>query len=684
VVWGCSWVQALPEELPETVITAARMEEGGDRLKNTVEVVTAEAFFAQGYRTVPEALGETPGVLVQKTTHGHGSPFVRGFTGRNNVLLVDGIRINNSTWRDGPIQYWNTLDGFAMERMELVKNQGSVLYGSDGFGGALNVLSRGSGFEGEGEGWFSGGAAYYRFDTNSGSHVGRVETRFGQGGRWGIMLGATVKEFGDLRDDAVGRFRNTGYPEQDLDFKFEARLNPQLRLTVASQYVNQDEVWRWHSTRFNQGWVHGRASTAGGSDLRRVYDQERVLTYARLEGETASPWAREWETTLSWQKSQDSEDRVRSSGRNDVKIAEVGTYGLSAQATADAGPGTLIYGADFYHDEVDSEGCRNGSARPANRPVADDSRYDSLGVFGTYTWAPVERWELTAGARASYIEADWGGYRPQGASEDQSGGNDWTDLSLSLRGRRVLNECWSLYGGVSEGFRAPNLDDLTGSQFSLNGLQTNGSPELDPEEFLAFELGGRYRNGGLEIGTAAYYTMLDDAIVKVSDGEGQLYAVNGGEGCVYGIEADARWRFAEGWDLSASVSWMDGKVKAPGTFGGPVVEDTVRRLAPLTGSVALRWTHPSERWWVQGRVTAADEADNLSQLEKTPGNDDQRIPVTGTPSYMITSLSGGWQATDSVLLTLELENLTDEDYRVHGSGVNGAGFGAIVGAKVTF
>ncbi len=51
--------------------------------------------------------------------------------------------------------------------MELVKGQGSVAYGSDSFGGTMNVLSRGTGFMEEADGWFSGGAAYYRFDTNS-------------------------------------------------------------------------------------------------------------------------------------------------------------------------------------------------------------------------------------------------------------------------------------------------------------------------------------------------------------------------------------------------------------------------------------------------------------------------------------------------------------------------------------
>ncbi|NIP92405.1 MAG: TonB-dependent receptor plug domain-containing protein, partial [Akkermansiaceae bacterium] len=242
---------AEPQLLPENVVTASRTTEEAARTMSTLGVVTSDQFRQQGQRTIPEALGHIPGVMVQKTTHGHGSPFIRGFTGRQNLLLVDGVRINNSTFRSGPVQYWNTVDGFSMARMELVRSQGSVQYGSDALGGTLNVLTRDSGFLDAEPGWFWGGSTLYRYDTNSDSHLGRLETRFGQAGSWGALLGVTAKDFGDLRDRGVGKMRNTGYPEQNYDLKFEGLLNPTTRVTFASQYVNQDDVWRWHSTVFN-------------------------------------------------------------------------------------------------------------------------------------------------------------------------------------------------------------------------------------------------------------------------------------------------------------------------------------------------------------------------------------------------------------------------------------------------
>ncbi|PID82009.1 colicin I receptor, partial [bacterium DOLZORAL124_64_63] len=221
------------EQLPETVISASRTEELLKDSPYSVAVIGSDELLENAIRTLPEALRDTPGVMIQKTTHGHGSPFVRGFTGRQNLLLVDGVRINNSTFRSGPVQYWNTVDSYAIDRLELVKGQGSVLFGSDAIGGTLNTLTRSSDFRSHDAGWFNENAAFYRFDTNSRSHVGRLETAFGQGGKWGILFGVTNKNFGDIRDSAVGRMKNTGYDELDLDFRLDVAVSDSTTMTLA-------------------------------------------------------------------------------------------------------------------------------------------------------------------------------------------------------------------------------------------------------------------------------------------------------------------------------------------------------------------------------------------------------------------------------------------------------------------
>ncbi len=95
---------------------------------------------------------------------------------------------------------------------------------------------------------------------------------------------------------------------------------------------------------------------------------------------------------------------------------------------------------------------------------------------------------------------------------------------------------------------------------------------------------------------------------------------------------------------------------------------------------ALRWNAASGKYWVEGRILAATREDRITAADQA--SDNQRIPTNGTPSYIVASVHAGWDVTDSLALTCGIENLTDEDYRNHGSGQNESGINGIVGVKV--
>ncbi len=87
--------------------------------------------------------------------------------------------------------------------------------------------------------------------------------------------------------------------------------------------------------------------------------------------------------------------------------------------------------------------------------------------------------------------------------------------------------------------------------------------------------------------------------------------------------------------------------------------------------------HVDHQW----RATIADSQDDLSTRDMA---DTSRIPPGGTPSYTVFSLRSGWQIRDDIHLTASLENITDEDYRIHGSGQNEPGRSFNVGVRVSF
>ena len=115
-------------------VTSTRKSTTNLLVPYSVSVVEKTQIDALGFRTSPEALTGTTGVFIQKTNHGGGSPFIRGLTGNQNLLMMDGIRLNNSTSRYGPNQYLNTIDPWTIQKIEVARGTGSVQYGSDALG----------------------------------------------------------------------------------------------------------------------------------------------------------------------------------------------------------------------------------------------------------------------------------------------------------------------------------------------------------------------------------------------------------------------------------------------------------------------------------------------------------------------------------------------------------------------
>jgi multidrug efflux pump subunit AcrB len=112
----------------------------------------------------------------------------------------------------------------------------------------------------------------------------------------------------------------------------------------------------------------------------------------------------------------------------------------------------------------------------------------------------------------------------------------------------------------------------------------------------------------------------------------------------------------------------------------PFVDKPNSRQLPLSGSLALRWNDGSGKFWAEARVLGATKEDRITAEDQAA--DDQRIPTGGTPGYLVASLRAGWQVTSNLDLTCSLENVSDEDYRIHGSGQNESGLGGVVSVKM--
>lgn len=675
--------------LPEVVVTALRSETALAEVPGTVHVVDRATMQAAAPRTTPDALRGLPSVMVQKTSYGQGSPYLRGFTGFRTLMMVDGVRLNNSTFRDGPNQYWNTVDPWSVDRYEAIMGPASVLYGSDAVGGAVNALTLAPP-DWAGEPTWERTLAY-RGATADESSQARLGLRARPTERLGCAAGFTWKDFGDVRGgEDVGRQRHTGYDELDWDLRADYDLSEKTVLTLAHQQVEQDDAWRTHSTFYGIDWKGLKA----GDDQFRAYDQFRALTYLRLVAADLGGPVSAGTLTLSRQAQEEDLHRVRADDRRDEAGVDVTTWGVALTLESETDFGHWVYGLDWYRDEVDSASRRykaDGSLNKveAQGPVADDATYDLLGAFIQDT-VPLfgEALELTPGVRYTYARLDAERVLDPVGGDVTSREDDWDSVVGSLRALAPLGaeRRQAVFAGVAQGFRAPNLSDLTRLDAARSTEIETPVDDLDPERFVSAEVGARYDDGRRSAQLAAYYTWIEDLIVRAPTGEivdelDEVTKKNAGKGHVAGVELTLGYQVAEDWHVRLMGSWMEGEVDAYPTSDPAAVRDDLSRLMPLTGQAAVRWQPAGESFWLEAVVDAAEKANRLSADDE---RDTQRIPPGGTPGYAVLTLRGGVAVAEALQLTLALENVADEDYRIHGSGVNEPGRNLVLQAEWTF
>lgn len=661
--------------LDVVVVTATRIPQKSANVPSIVNVLDADTIALDHQsRTLPESLRELPGVSVQKTGNGQGSPFLRGFTGFRNVLLIDGIRLNNSVFRSGPNQYWNTVDAFSLDRIEVQKGPGAVLYGSDGIGGVVNTISSLAALK---DGGWSG-QVLHRYASAEDSNTSRLQLGYG-GAALRVRAGITYKKYGDLEGgSAVGLQRKTGYDERDANLRAEYDISDRTMLTFAHQYVSLDDAWRAHRTIYGISWE----GTTVGTDRQLSLDQKRNLTYLQLHHEGLGVFGDTLQASVSFQRQEEDQYRIPSSLRPEVQGFDVNTRGVGLQISKQTGIGQWVYGFDYYRDDVKSyrvDYNANGTVRLVHvqGPVADDAAYDLAGAFVQDRIELTPRLNVTLGARYTYAAARANNVESPTTGQRVSLRDHWDNVAGSVRFGFVPTPGgpWTLFAGASQGFRAPNLSDLTRFDIARSGELETPQLGLSPEKYNAYEVGAKLQQSIWSAQFAYFYTQIRDQIVRAPTGtrigtNNEVHKFNGGDGNVHGLEAQVSAQLTPQWRAYANAFWMNGEIQQyPLSVSSPVT-DNVDMMMPATFNAGLHWQAPGGRWSAEGVMIAAARQDKLSLGDKL---DTQRIPPGGTPGYSVFNLRGRWQATATLSLSLAVDNITDRDFRVHGSGVNEPG-----------
>lgn len=149
-------------ELDTVIVTATRIAQHNYKIAGNVTVITREEIEASNAQSIPDILKETLGTYVyDKSTTKTAILDMRGFgdSATSNVLVLINDRKINAVDMSGADLIQVPIE--AVERIEIIRGAGSVLYGDNAVGGVVNIITK------KGEGDFSGrlGTVYGSYDT---------------------------------------------------------------------------------------------------------------------------------------------------------------------------------------------------------------------------------------------------------------------------------------------------------------------------------------------------------------------------------------------------------------------------------------------------------------------------------------------------------------------------------------
>lgn len=626
---------------PETVVTASRFQEPVSDRPVNVTIIDAQRIANSTATTLPELLAREAGLLA-RDLYGNGGANttvdMRGFgatAGQNTLVLLDGRRINDI---DLSGVEWGVIPLSAIERVEIIRGGGAVLYGAGAVAGVINIITR------------SPASAQRALDAQV--RAGNLDTQQAQvtgtlsGERAGLILGGAY-------------YHSDGYRENNEHDNRAAYLDA-----------------RWFSERSTLSFKAG----ADSLDLRlpgpRLVDEgmgidqlesdrrgtSTPLDFATRDGYRA---ALEWEhrheradvnVGLGYRhKQQDS--YYDFGGFPDYREIELGVWSFTPRVRVPllGERAALVAGVDWYRwdYDLDVSNAESNIHQPINRVNAEQ---DNRAVYLQLSVRAAARTSLSAGWRyeRQKIEADdrfdplapgaaFGSGAPEGKQTE-------SEQAWELALRQELTGSLSALARAGRAFRFATVDEI----YEFSPTFTREFQFLRPQTSIGYDLGLEYRASALLARATLFQLDVDDEI--------HLDAYNSGIGNTNlpptrrrGVELEARWQPAATLTLTGAYTYTDARFRS-GTlpeFGEDV--DIAGNRVPLVPrhllSAQIAWA-PAPAWLLSlsGQYVSSQYMDN-----------DEPNSGTRIPSYVIADVRvdyriGAWR------LSAAVNNLFAETY----------------------
>jgi len=516
-----------------------------------VNVINETEILQRATEVVAQVVDEEPGVNLQRTSPSLSAVFVRGLTGRNVAVFVDGVRYTTSAQRGGVGTFFSLIEPSSLQTVEILRGPQSSQYGSDVLGGVVNFLSHPPVY-GDAEGEFHGTSNLF-FSSATNALGGNTLLSYGRK-RYGLLFNlnarrinrlrpadgldshAAVFRFFGIRSDVFGqRLSDTAFTQYGglLRANYDLTATTQLHLSFAR---NQQDGGR----RYDQ---------LLGGDGNLIADLRNLMTdlfYVRLFKQNLGFFD---SGSFTFSYNGQREERINQGGQGNPnggitnQRERTDVLGFNFYVDKQIGErNTTSFGADLYHDKIaapaftyDPVTRLTVNTRPR---IPNGARYLAYGFFLQDVFRIIpERLNLSGALRYSVAS-----YESRAANSPMVAGRplfpDDSARFSAFSGRlgAVLNvgAGFDIAAKYARGFRAPNTTDLgiiglvgtgfevdAGTAAGLGGLigTTAGSDavstgiavkRLRPELSDSFDLSLRYSSKRFSAEVTGFTNKLRD------------------------------------------------------------------------------------------------------------------------------------------------------------------------------
>ena len=731
-------LQSENQNLEEVILSIARNASTRKQIAEKVSVISTKEILAQRPATGADLISLSPGVRIQKSQGGGGSPVIRGFEANRLLLVVDGVRMNNAIYRSGHLQNAITIHPNIIERVEVIFGSSSVGYGSDALGGVIHYYTRNPLINDKEKIKTQFSSDFSSANTSSINSIS-TEVSFK---KWASLTSLSHSGFGDIR---IGEKRNhgyeswgmttyysmnnrntysplpienqnpliqknTGYNQFDLLQKFLFQVGSRNQLILNLQYSKSSDISRYdklveeknNSLRYAE-WYYGPQKRFLFSPQLKIFPEKKYLNSGKI--------------TFALQNLEESRvNRVFNSFTRNHQTEKVNALSLNGDFEFKYKEnGSFSYGFEGVYNDVSSFAFKNDLLLQQNQIIgytprlpiptrypSRGSSYVSYAVYLNWIWNVTSQLTLNAGLRLTntHLDGSWKEFYNINAllSEVNLDSEALTGtLALTYR----PNKLTQLNAIISNGFRNPNIDDIGKIRESKGNLVVP-NPFLYPEYAYNFELGithylpkaknyisvrGFSTLISRHIGRADYIIFADKTTPNLNtilyNGE-ELFTLandNLGNRYLFGASLDGNFSLSRNFSLKGDLSIIEA---LKNDQYGPLPS-----ISPIFGSLLLNYQKnnwfSSLRFQFSGSKDPEDYSNGGEDgLEETPLISISQGLYAGAPSWSELSFLTQYQLNKKVFLRLGLDNIFDLHYRSFASGISAPGRNFKLGVNVSF